>query len=359
MKILIPAAVGVASLLTIAMMTGAGWDHPPVEAVQRGYRGLGQEHVYNPRVVGPQVAAVNVPPPAYEIDPSYESPNAASVYSSIQVLTDITEDQMLRLMDSMARWVSPQQSCAYCHNEENLADDSMYTHKVSRRMLQMTRELNGSWTDHVSPSGVTCYTCHRGQPIPEEIWFNERAPRQAGGFGRGVRDQNMASATVGYTSLPSNAFELLTGEPDSLRVITETALPSGNTRDIVDTEATYGLMFHLSGALGVNCTYCHNTRSFFSWDQSPPQRTTAWHGIQMVRHVNNEYLEPLQSVLPPARLGALGDAPKANCATCHQGAYKPLFGTNVIDDYPSLRGPSSGSGDGSQQEANASNIVTQ
>ena len=36
------------------------------------------------------------------------------------------------------------------------------------------------------------------------------------------------------------------------------------------------------------------------------------------------------------RLGPTGDAPKANCTTCHQGAYKPLYGANMLDDYPSL-----------------------
>ena len=38
----------------------------------------------------------------------------------------------------------------------------------------------------------------------------------------------------------------------------------------------------------------------------------------------------------PNRLGVLGDAPKANCATCHQGAYKPLNGAPMVKDYPEL-----------------------
>jgi len=354
MKILITAGVGVVSLLTIAMVTGAGWDHPPISSVQRGFRGTAMEHVYNPRVVEPQLAAVSVPPPAYEIDPTYESPLAASVYQNVQVLTDITEEQFLRLMDSMARWVAPAQSCAYCHNLENLADDSKYTYKVSRRMLQMTRYINGEWSQHVSPAGVTCYTCHGGQPVPKNIWFDPVAPKAAGGFARVLPDQNRATQVAGYTSLPSSSLGLLKGEPQSVRVISTNALPSGNTSTIQDAEATYGLMFHLSGALGVNCTYCHNSRSFFDWEQSPPQRTTAWHGIQMVRNLNNDYLEPLQPVFPPQRLGPSGDAPKASCATCHQGAYKPLFGTVVIDDYPSLKG-----GSGSAEEAkNASDSTS-
>jgi photosynthetic reaction center cytochrome c subunit len=96
-------------------------------------------------------------------------------------------------------------------------------------------------------------------------------------------------------------------------------------------------MFHLSSALGVNCTYCHNSRSFASWE-GPPQRALAWYGLQMVREINTTYLEPLKPVLPAGRLGPTGDAPKANCATCHQGAFKPLYGVPQLLDYPALAG---------------------
>ena len=70
----------------------------------------------------------------------------------------------------------------------------------------------------------------------------------------------------------------------------------------------------------------HNSRSFFAWDQSTPQRSTAWYGIRMVRDVNNDYLNSLHGVFPPYRLGVLGDVAKVNCNTCHQGAFKPLAG---------------------------------
>jgi photosynthetic reaction center cytochrome c subunit len=88
----------------------------------------------------------------------------------------------------------------------------------------------------------------------------------------------------------------------------------------------------------VNCTFCHNSRSFSDWEQSTPQRVTAWHGIQMVRDLNSVYLDPLQSTYPPNRLGPLGDAPKTSCATCHQGANKPLLGAQMAKDYPELGG---------------------
>jgi photosynthetic reaction center cytochrome c subunit len=27
---------------------------------------------------------------------------------------------------------------------------------------------------------------------------------------------------------------------------------------------------------------------------------------------------------------------KANCLTCHQGAYKPLYGKSMLKDYPAM-----------------------
>jgi photosynthetic reaction center cytochrome c subunit len=43
---------------------------------------------------------------------------------------------------------------------------------------------------------------------------------------------------------------------------------------------------------------------------------------------------PLTSVFPEHRLGATGDVAKANCATCHQGINKPLYGVSMLGDYP-------------------------
>jgi photosynthetic reaction center cytochrome c subunit len=92
----------------------------------------------------------------------------------------------------------------------------------------------------------------------------------------------------------------------------------------------------MSTALGVNCTYCHNTRSMASWATSPPQRVTAWYGIRMVRDLNNQYMESIANVFPPHRLGPTGDVAKANCQTCHQGVFKPLYGVSMLKDYPEL-----------------------
>jgi photosynthetic reaction center cytochrome c subunit len=98
-------------------------------------------------------------------------------------------------------------------------------------------------------------------------------------------------------------------------------------------------MIYMCQSLGVNCTFCHNTRSLASWETSSPQRVTAWYGIRMVRALNVDYLNPIAPLLPAHRLSAEGDGPKVGCQTCHKGTYKPLFGKSMLGDHPELRGP--------------------
>jgi photosynthetic reaction center cytochrome c subunit len=45
----------------------------------------------------------------------------------------------------------------------------------------------------------------------------------------------------------------------------------------------------------------------------------------MVREVNNTTSPPRTEYLPEHRKGPLGD-PQGGLQTCHQGAYKPLYG---------------------------------
>lgn len=327
------ATAGVATLLGIAVLVQM--ERPPVETVQRGFRGTGMEQVINPRTYADQYATNQLPAPQPEVPPA--GTPAREVYQNVQVLGDVDADEFIRLMSAITEWVSPVQGCAYCHADgEDLSSDTLYTKIVSRRMIQMTQHINASWQDHVGQTGVTCYTCHRGQNVPASIWFTDPGPMQAGGMATTNTGQNLASEVVNDSSLPFDPFTPLLLRDDNIRVVSHTALPAGNDASIQQTERTYGLMMHMSQSLGVNCTYCHNTRSFMSWDQSSPARTSAWYGIRMVRDLNNDYLEPLGPQYPHARLGPTGDAPKANCGTCHHGVFKPLFGQGMLADHPEL-----------------------
>ena len=324
-----------AVLATAALLSGC--ERPFMDSVQRGYRGTGMLQVYNPRLQAVKLEANSVPEalPAASAD----GPKAALAFQNVKVLGDLSVPQFTRLMASISTWISPQDGCAYCHDVTNFALDAKYTKVVARRMLEMTRTINTQWKTHVAATGVTCYTCHRGNAVPTAVWFRSPETPYGSNFMGDKAGQNSPEPVVDLSSLPNDPFTpFLLGNQD-IRVGGTTALPSGNRQSIKQAEWTYGLMTHASLALGVNCTYCHNTRSFQSWQDNPPQRAVAWYGIRMARSLNKDYLEPLASVFPAQRKGELGDVAKANCETCHQGAYKPLYGAPMARDFPELMAP--------------------
>jgi photosynthetic reaction center cytochrome c subunit len=313
-----------------------GCEHPPMDTVQTGYRGLGMVQIVNPRLDAVKAAKNQLPP---AIPPATaDGPPASSVYRNIQVLKDLNVAQFTRVMLAITQWVAPpDQSCNYCHGND-MATDERYTKVVARRMIQMVRHINSDWTSHVGQTGVTCYTCHRGNAVPQYVWFTNPGESSTSGLIAGNAGKNKPSPSVGLSALPYDPYTRFLLEDHNIRVISTDALAGGNRTSIKQTGATYGLMISMSQALGVNCVYCHNTRSFAAWDTSTPKRTTAWYGIRLARDLNNNYLVPLTSTFPQHRLGILGDVAKVNCATCHQGVFKPLYGESMAKSYPELQG---------------------
>lgn len=330
-----------AAFTLAAVFALSACERPPVDAVQRGYRGNGMEEVVNPRLLADKVAQNMpvAPEPAAPVDPAL--PKASLVYQNVQILGDLSLPEFSRTMNAMSTWVTggaKPENCNYCHEGNNFASDALYTKKVARVMLSMTQKANQDWKAHVGDTGVTCYTCHRGNPVPSESWTSNPGYSHASGMKQ--TGQNVGGVgAVANTSLPFDPLSMFLLDDNNIRVQPEAALPQSSDRNVKDTEATYALMMHFSDSLGVNCTYCHNSRAFASWEQSPPQRVTAWHGIRMVQALNAGFLDPLRPTYPASRLGPTGDAPKANCATCHQGAYKPLYGAPLAKDHPELTVP--------------------
>jgi photosynthetic reaction center cytochrome c subunit len=322
---------------TLAASLLAGCERPPIATVQTGFRGLAMEQIYNPRTLAKE-AALNTAPAAPE-PASADGPKAKDIYKNVQVLGDLSVAQFSRHMAAITQWVSPQEGCAYCHVGENFADDGKYTKIVARRMIQMTQHVNEDWKPHVAATGVTCYTCHRGNPVPAQVWYAPKdRPNQNSLLGD-LAGQNIASKSVGLSSLPFDPFTPYLLDSQPIRVNGNEALArtgdKANRSSTKQAEHTYSLMVHMSESLGVNCTYCHNTANFQSWDR--PQRTTSWYGIRMARDLNNAYLVPLTSTFPAHRMGPKGDVAKVNCNTCHQGAYKPLYGAAMAKDFPELQ----------------------
>jgi photosynthetic reaction center cytochrome c subunit len=327
-------------LLVASVVFAAACERPPVETQQTDFRGLGSVHIQNPRLLEARVAA-SVPPVPAEIPPP-AGITAGQVYQNVQVLGDLDVSEFTHLMAALTQWVSPNEGCVYCHDPNDWAAERPYTKLVARQMLTMTRNINSGWQTHVGETGVTCWTCHRGEPVPRNVW-TEAVPRaQQAGIVGGRGGQNIASREVNYSSLPYDPFTPFIMQAQSARIQTRSEIPYENRSSIKQTEYVYAFMTHISQSLGVNCTYCHNSRSFFPWEGSSPARTTAWHGIQMARALNVNYVTPLEAITPPERKGPMGDALKINCNTCHQGAYKPAFGAQMARYFPSLYRPTAG-----------------
>lgn len=329
--------VGVAIFVAVFFIT---WGNPAqTSTVQTGPRGAGmgvvklisERNAVDPTIESYVTEAAYVPEDGDEL--------AKDVYANVQVLGDLTEDNFLRVMSAMTAWVSPKQGCAYCHGEgdqESYSSDELYTKIVSRRMIEMTQFINEEFEGHVAPAGVNCYTCHRGENVPSDIWF-KRSPVLENVRGWSA-NQNYATLQSGSTSLPTDALEkYLLGESTIAVHDLEPRVPSEGTASIQDTERTFSLMNYFANSLGVNCTYCHNTRAFYDGEQNTLQWSKASLAIIMAQDLNNEYLVPLKDTYPANRLGSRhGDAPKLACKTCHKGVYKPLQGLDMVKEWPEL-----------------------
>lgn len=329
-------------LVGLAMLV-SGCERPPVATAQKGYRGTGMAQVDNVHALEADAALHAAPEIARPARVRENAPLAGATYKNVQVLGELTIGEFGRTMNAITAWVAPRQSCAHCHVEGDFASDAKYTKVVARRMIQMVRHLNADWQSHIANTGVTCYTCHRGNPVPKMVWFKPQDRKHASSVLGDLAGQNSPAKSVGFSSLPFDPFTpyLLNG----LDIRVNGTVPmaqsgaAANRHSTKQAEHTFALMVHMSKSLGVNCTFCHNTQSFASWPLSLPQRSTAWHGIRMVRDLNNTYLEPLTPTFPAVpvgRLGPGGDAAKVHCATCHQGANKPLYGAQTARYYPAL-----------------------
>lgn len=320
------------ALSTLALLSAC--ERPFMDSVQHGFRGTGMAQVYNPRTMEEVIDANQPPEPMAEASP--DGPKAKDVYQNVKVLGNLSVGQFNNLMVSMTAWVAPEKGCVHCHNPANFADDSLYTKVVARSMITMTQTINTEWKNHVAGTGVNCFSCHRGENIPKFVWFKPEEQSQGADFIGNKMKQNTPLPSSALSSLPYDPFTPYLSDSEPIRVQSNKALPGEHTASIASTEKTYALMTHMSKSLGVSCTFCHVSQNFSQWEGAPAQRVTAYYGIRMVREMNNAHMEPLTDVFPAHRKGELGDVAKMNCATCHQGAYKPMFGAPMLKDNPGL-----------------------
>ena len=106
-------------------------------------------------------------PPAPAPGPSdREGKKAEEVYKNIQVLQGTPAEDLIQTMHLIKGAIGV--DCEYCHvmtPAGRLAEkDDLEPKQTARKMIKMVQELNRS--QFGGAQLVTCYTCHRGSPIP-------------------------------------------------------------------------------------------------------------------------------------------------------------------------------------------------
>jgi len=327
----------------LALAIASGCERPPPQSTQLGYRGVGQVEYVNGRILAAQHRANVAPAPLPAAVPVPAT--AGSVYKNLQVLGGVPITEFTRLMLAMSEWVVPKdqwvngQGCVYCHDLADMAADTKYQKVVSRSMLKMTQRVNTAWGAHVSPTGVTCYTCHRGNAVPKYVWTT--SPGLPHASGQVTSLQNRLSPVPAFAALPYDPMTTYFDKDTSILVVPAKPVRAGMATTVLtkQTEWTYALMMYMSRSLGVGCNHCHNSRQFADWNQSTPLRTKGWYAVRQVREMNKSFIWPLNDILPASRKGPLGDPKRIGCETCHQGINKPLFGAPMLKDYPVLGQP--------------------
>ena len=253
---------------------------PRWTSIQRGYRGLGMDQIVNPRRLEDKLAAEQDPGPAADRRPGRHA--GPEVYENVKVLGDLD-----------SRRVHPADG-----RDHGLGGAAAGLHLLPRRgratspptrstprwwrggCSRWSRNINGDWQTHVH--GHRRHLLHL-PPRPA------RARRMSGSTIRAAAARPACSATMrarttrsagpATRSLPYDPFTPFLEQDNNIRVVADdgrcpapttsrSSRPSGPTR----------LMIHFSTSLGVNCTYCHNSRASSPGTRAP----AALH--RLVRH---------------------------------------------------------------------------
>jgi photosynthetic reaction center cytochrome c subunit len=126
------------------------------------------------------------------------APKASQVFKNAEALGQLrVSGEFNRLMASMSELGgTPRRVRAIATDCADFEVDTKYTKVVARRMIEMTRHINADWKPHVAETGVTCYTCHRGEPVPSAIWFKSNPQPYGANFMGDKAGQNTPSPVV-------------------------------------------------------------------------------------------------------------------------------------------------------------------
>lgn len=90
---------------------------------------------------------------------------AEQVYKNVQVFKGMPASQLQPLMAFMAGSLGVK--CSHCHTPGAFEKDDKAAKQTARRMITMVFDINKGNFD--GDNAVSCYTCHRGQPLPVSV----------------------------------------------------------------------------------------------------------------------------------------------------------------------------------------------
>ena len=326
------------------------WTHPAQNETQIG---PSPTSMIQFNVGGRKEPVPQDPPPVIPASAPDTRP-ATAVYKNVKVLTDVNAGEFMRLQYAITQWVSPKEGCGFCHVGNDFESDANPHKDAARLMLGMVRHINADWASHVQPAGVTCYTCHRGEPVPAETWFPS-SPAPVRQFVAKQENWREDGDTV-RKFFTDDSWQLYFLQDEPISVQSVTALPSHTVAGPLVAKRVYEMMMQMSDGMGVNCGYCHNSRVLESWQQSSPQRWNGYTGLRLTVDLNQHFLLQLASLIPqqrelidktrlpvlPARMRGpqLGNG-LVVCATCHYARPQPLGGADMLSSYKGLTAPAS------------------
>ena len=339
---LILIATIVAAIGAIFLIAVPTWERPPISQ-EVGYRGVNMVQFTRPWEKHP----LDVLPQPIPVAATFQVPSGG--FKNVQVLKGLAPAEFMRLQYALTEWVAPHQGCGFCHAGDDFASDANPRKLVARRMLQMTQYINADWKSHVGEVGVTCFTCHRGEPMPPKAWFIDEPMPRAGILGAPSEFKETAHTVRDF--FPNAGWDEYYLQNNPIHVSSRTVTPTGDISSFSEATRIYEMMMQMSDGIGVNCTYCHNSAAFEDWRGSPPARWTALYGFRMTQLLNQRYVYALRNVMPQARGGpnpttspttppremqTLDGNGLVNCTTCHIGGPKPMNGANLLSGFPEL-----------------------
>jgi photosynthetic reaction center cytochrome c subunit len=201
---------------------------------------------------------------------------------NIQVLTGMDTAQLWNYMQRVSAAMGV--SCQYCHDINNYSADS-YSQKVSARlMFILVQDLNSQYMVNLPNwrgNYVQCSTCHYnepyGMPTVSDTFLRSTPPidvvlEPLNDQGEPVRDpaneMSLQVATLYYLFNYQIWDPYDANDPTSGRGSLALTYPEGRTQDQVTINQNN--MNLQSWALGVGCTYCHNSRNFYAYEAEQP-----------------------------------------------------------------------------------------